>query len=140
MTLPFSARAVLALAAAAGLIAPAAAQTAAAWNRGTPLTLTMTNRGYVPARLVLRAGRHYVLRIRNPSDRGHTFSAKSFFELARIAPRDAGWVARNDVVLKPGQSATLHLIAPTTPGALYPFRSTRVADAGTKYKGDIIVR
>ncbi|MDO6413743.1 cupredoxin domain-containing protein [Sphingomonas sp. BIUV-7] len=110
------------------------------WNRGTPLTVTMTNQGFVPARLALRQGGQYILRIRNPSDRTHSFSAKEFFGLARVSPADQAWIPRNEVELKPGQSATLHLVAPTTPGAMYYFKSTRVADAATKFKGAITVR
>lgn len=121
------------------LAVPASAQTPD-WNKGAPLTLTMTNKGFVPARIVMRSGRAYTLRIRNPSTRAHTFSAKAFFAQAGVSPRDQSLVARNEVELKPGASATLHLVAPTTPGALYAYKSTRVADAAMKYKGDIIVR
>lgn len=128
------------LAAALLLALPAAAQAPINWAKGTPLSVTMTNRGFVPARLSLRQGQQYVLRLRNPSDRAHTFSAKEFFAQARVSPRDSGLIPRNEVVLKGGQSATLHLVAPTTPNARYEFKSTRVGDAGTKYKGAIFVR
>jgi hypothetical protein len=138
MTSPFTPLALVATFAA--LAAPAAAQAPINWSRGTPVTVTMTNRGFVPERLQMRAGRQYILTIRNPSSRGHTFASKEFFGLARVAPRDGRWLPRNEVELKPGQRATLHLVAPTTPGAQYEFRSTRVADAGTKYKGAIYVR
>jgi uncharacterized cupredoxin-like copper-binding protein len=138
MTFPFTPLALAA--AAAALAAPAAAQAPINWSRGTPVTVTMTNRGFVPERLQMRAGRQYILTIRNPSSRGHTFQAKQFFAQARVAPRDGRWIPRNEVELKPGQRATLHLVAPTTPGSQYEYKSSRVADAGTKYKGDIFVR
>jgi len=128
------------LATALLLAVPAAAQAPINWAKGTPLSVTMTNKGFVPARLSLRQGRQYVLRLRNPSDRAHTFSAKEFFGQARVSPRDSGLIPRNEVVLKGGQSATLHLVAPTTPNARYEYKSTRVGDAGTKYKGEILVR
>ena len=119
---------------------PAATQAPVNWAKGTPLTVTMTNRGFSPARIVMRQGRQYVLRVRNPSDRTHTFSAKQFFAKARVSPRDQGLVPRDEVELKPGRSATLHLVAPTTPSALYTFKSTRVADAATDFKGEIVIR
>jgi hypothetical protein len=128
------------LAAALLLAVPAAAQAPINWAKGTPVTVTMTNEGFVPARLPLRQGQQYVLRLRNPTDRAHTFSAREFFAQARVSPRDGAVIPRNEVVLKGGQSATLHLFAPTTPNARYEYKSTRVGDAGTKYKGEILVR
>jgi FtsP/CotA-like multicopper oxidase with cupredoxin domain len=119
---------------------PAAAQAPINWAKGTPLTVTMTNRGFTPARIVMRQGGQYVLRLRNPSDRAHTFSAKQFFAQARVSPRDQGLIPRDEVELKPGRSATLHLVAPTTPSALYTFKSTRIADAAANFKGEIVVR
>jgi hypothetical protein len=110
------------------------------WKNGTPTSVTMTDKGYAPRRLVMRSGGQYVLRLHNPSDRAHTFAAKEFFAQARVSPADQAWIPENEVVLKPGQSATLRLIAPTTPRALYTFKSTRIADAASNFKGEIVVR
>jgi uncharacterized cupredoxin-like copper-binding protein len=118
---------------------PALAQ-APDWSKGTPVGIVMTNQGFTPARIVLKNGAPYALHFRNRSDRTHSFSAPPFFRLARVAPRDAAWVAHNEVSLKPGQSATLHIIAPDTPGARYEYRSTRIADAASKMKGAIFVK
>ncbi|PZU10372.1 cupredoxin domain-containing protein [Sphingomonas sp.] len=139
MTFRFAALPALALPAIALIAAPAAAQ-APNWAKGTQITVTMTNKGYAPRRITMRQGAQYVLRLRNPSDRAHTFAAKEFFAQARISPRDQGLIPRNEVVLKPGRSATLHIVAPTTPNALYTFKSTRIQDAASDFKGEIVVR
>lgn len=132
-------RILLALALALAIAAPAAA-VAQDWNKGTPIGVTMTNDRFSPARLTLTHGRAYILRIRNTSDRKHNFSAPQFFKFARVAPRDSGWITDNKVDLAPGESATLHLIAPSTPNARYQFRSTNLLDATEKLKGAIYVR
>lgn len=119
---------------------PAPAAKPINWKDGTPTSVTLTNKGYAPRRLVMKPGGQYVLRLHNPSDRAHTFAAKEFFALARVSPADQAWIPENEVVLKPGQSATLHLIAPTTPRALYTFKSTRITDAASNFKGEIVVR
>ena len=118
---------------------PAAAQ-AQNWNKGAPIAITVTNDRFVPARLTLRRGATYVLRFHNASDRKHDFSAGTFFKYARVRQSDAGWVTHNAVELAPGQRATLHIVAPTTPNAVYDFRSNRIADAAEKMKGKIYVQ
>ena len=120
--------------------APDAARAAADWNRGTLIAITVTNDRFIPDRVQLRRGGQYVLRFRNASNRKHNFSAPTFFKYARVAPRDAGWITDNALTLAPGQGATLHIFAPTTPNASYEFRSTRIEDAAEKMKGRILVQ
>ena len=124
---------------ALALAAPATTQVPN-WAKGTPITVTMTNHGFSPARLTLRRSGAYTVRFRNPSDRTHTFTAKSFFAQARVSPADQAWISKNEIELKAGQNATLHLIAPDTPRAIYPYRSTRLEDATAKMKGEIHIR
>ena len=132
--------ALLALATLPLIGASAASAQAPDWNKGTPLSVTMTNRGFVPSQLRLRSGAQYVITFRNRSDRAHTFTAKEFFAQARVAPGDQAWVSHNEVELDGNRSARLHIVAPTTPGAVYYFRSTRIQDAAQKMKGEIYVR
>jgi hypothetical protein len=120
-------------------LAPSAAP-AQNWNKGTPVNITVTNDRFIPSSVTLRQGRTYILRITNRSDRAHNFSSNRFFKYARVAPRDSGWVVHNEVKLAPRQSATLHIVAPTTPNAVYEFRSTRIQDAAENMKGNIYVR
>jgi uncharacterized cupredoxin-like copper-binding protein len=127
---------------AAALLATAAPAAPAKpnWTRGTPLSVTMTNKGYSPRRIVMRAGGQYVLHFHNPSDRTHDFTAPDFFGQARVSPRDQGIIPRNRVELKPGTSTSLHLIAPTTRRSVYAFKSERIADAASNFKGEIVVQ
>lgn len=132
---------VLAAALAVVVASPAgAAPRRTNWSAGAPVNITVNNDRFIPDRLTLARGRQYVLRIRNVSNRKHNFAAKTFFKYARVAPRDAAWVADNAVSLAPGQSATLHIFAPTTPNAVYEFRSTLLGDSVENMKGKIYVR
>ncbi|WP_162527281.1 cupredoxin domain-containing protein [Sphingomonas solaris] len=132
--------------AAALLIAAATTSAATAappvpnWTKGTPIDVTVTNNRFTPDRLTLKRGRQYILRIHNRSDRKHNFSAPQFFTAARVSPRDSGWVTDDKVDLAPGQSATLHIVAPDTPNALFSYRSTNLLDAAENMKGEIRVR
>lgn len=127
----------------ATLLAAASAQAAPPlpnWNKGTPIDITVTNDRFTPDRITLKRGAPYVLRIHNRSDRKHNFSAPKFFTMSRVSPRDSGWVTDDKVDLAPRQSATLHIVAPDTPNALYTFRSTNLLDAAENLKGEIRVR
>lgn len=119
---------------------PAAKPMPINWAKGTPTTVTMTNKGYAPHRLVMHRGGHYVLSFHNLTDRPHTFAAKDFFAEARVSPADQNWIPHNEVELRPHESAVLHLIAPTTPNAIYVFKSNQIADAVHNFKGEIVVR
>lgn len=125
--------------AALAIAAPAAAQKPN-WTKGTAVSVTMTNHGFQPERIVMKQSATYILHFRNRSDRTHNFSAPTFFKIARVSPADQAWVSKNQVELRPGQAAIVHIIAPDTPSARYEFRSTRIEDAASKMKGAIYVR
>jgi hypothetical protein len=118
----------------------APARKAPTWGSGQTIPITVTNDRFAPERIVLRSGRHYTLRFRNVSNRGHNFSAQKFFDIARVAPVDARKVSHDDVNLAAGQYTVVRIVAPDTPGARYTFRSTVLADAAEKLKGEIIVQ
>ncbi|MEH3107476.1 MAG: cupredoxin domain-containing protein [Sphingomonas fennica] len=122
------------------LAAPVAVQAQASFPKGAPVTVSASNEGFAPRQIVLRQGRPYTLTLRNVSDRPHSFSARTFFGIARVDPADAGRVADNKVELAPGQVVRLRIVAPTTPNAVYEFRSLQIADAGRDMKGTILVR
>jgi uncharacterized cupredoxin-like copper-binding protein len=117
---------------------PASAQ-AQNWNKATPINVTVTDDRFIPARVSLKQGRPYVLRLHNSGTRKHNFSSDRFFKYARVRQSDSGWIVHNEVSLAPGQTARLHIVAPATPNAAYDFRSTRVSDAAEKMKGTIFV-
>jgi len=116
-----------------------AAATAQNWRKATPINVTVTDDRFIPARVTLKQGRPYVLRLHNSGTRKHNFSSDRFFKYARVRQSDSGWVVHNEVRLAPGQTARLHIVAPSTPNAAYDFRSTRVSDAAEKMKGTIFV-
>ena len=121
------------------LATPAVAQ-APNWAKGTPIYVTMTNRGFTPRRIQLKANTVYTLHVTNRSDQGHNLTARGFFSrAARVAPRDRGWVAHDRLSLEAGQRATVHFILPNMPPSRYEFRSTTLADAATDYRGGFYV-
>jgi len=101
--------------AAAALLALAALPAA-----GADLVLVrLVDDRFEPAELTLEHGKAYRLRLENTGHEMHEFSAKAFFKAAQVA--DAATALTNDgseVVLQPGQSRELELVAPA-PGS-YP--------------------
>ena len=128
---------------AAPALAPALAQSAgpAPRVRPQPITIAMTDDGFVPRRFVVRGGAPYVLRIVNRSGKGHNFTQNAFFANADVAPEDRRAANGGQISLHPGESATIHLLAPDTrPGGTYEFVSTVLGDAGKDYKGVFVIR
>jgi hypothetical protein len=130
----------LALIATLTLLGTSAVAQSPNWSRGAPVTITVTNDRFIPDRIILRSGRTYIMRLRNRSNRTHSFSAPTLFKYARVSATDRRWIANDEVKLKPGASATVHLVAPDTPNARYDFRSTRLGDAAEKMKGAIYIQ
>ena len=107
----------------------------------TPITIEMTDDGFLPRQTVLRRGAPYVLRVVNRSGKGHNLTQKVFFQLARVAPSDRGWTHDGRISLKPGESATVSFRAPDSrPGGTYEFGSTTLGDAVSGYKGVFVMR
>lgn len=122
------------------LAAPAVSQ-APDWSRAHRIAIAMTEEGYTPARLILRRGELYTLRITNRTDKGHNLTQKAFFRSARIAPADRPVVGNGQIVLRAGESAVVHFRAPTTrPGGHYQFSSTTLGDAADIYTGLFVMR
>lgn len=122
------------------LATPAAAQTTD-WSKAKPISITMTEQGYTPSRIVLQRNAPYVLRISNRSDKGHNLTQKAFFASARVRPADRGWVRDGQIVLKAGERTTIYFRAPGTPsGGTYEFSSTTLADAASEYTGVFEIR
>lgn len=122
------------------LATPAAAQSPD-WSKAQAISITMTDDGYTPDRIVLRRNAPYVLHIANRSEKGHNLTQKAFFAAARVRPDDRGWTRDGEVVLKSGEHTTIHFLAPGTPrGGTYQFSSTTLADAASEYKGVFVMR
>ena len=124
---------------ALALALPAAAQMPG--QRAQPITVTMTDRGFIPADVVVQRGAPYVLHLENRSNKGHNLTQKEFFQLARVAPADQGVARDGKIVVPAGGRATVHFIAPMSrPGGEFQFSSTTVADAPRDYKGRFLIR
>ena len=135
-------KALLVAPAALALAIPAIAQ-APGRNPGRPepITIAMTDGGFLPGRFALRGGTPYVLRLTNRSGKGHNLTQKAFFQDARVDPHDRGWVRDGRISLRPGERATVHFLAPDVrPGATYQFSSTVLGDAASDYKGVFLIR
>lgn len=109
--------------------------------RPEPITIEMTDDGFLPHETVLRRGAPYVLRVVNRSGKGHNLTQKVFFRLAQVAPSDRGWTRDGQISLHPGESATVRFRAPDSrPGGTYEFGSTTLGDAASNYKGVFVMR
>jgi len=70
-----------------------------------------------PAEIVLERGKPYRLHIENVGHEMHEFSARAFFRAAQVA--NEATILTNDgseVVLQPGQSSDIDLVAPAAAG------------------------
>ncbi len=124
-----------ALLALMAIATPAIAQTPDA-RAPQPVTITMTDHGFVPRTIVLRRGGSYVLRIANRSDKGHNLTQKAFFRAARLSRKDRGLAGDGQIILAAGERATVRFEAPLTrPGGTYQFSSTTLGDADNDYTG-----
>lgn len=124
-----------ALLALMAIATPAIAQTPVA-RAPQSVAITMTDHGFVPRTIVLRRGGSYVLRIANRSDKGHNLTQKAFFRAARLSREDRGLAGDGQIVLAPGERATVRLQAPLSrPGGTYQFSSTTLGDADNEYIG-----
>ncbi|WP_426264940.1 cupredoxin domain-containing protein [Sphingomonas sp. PWP1-2] len=117
------------------LATPALAQTPAS-RSVQPVTITMTDHGFVPRNIALRRGGSYVLHIANRSDKGHNLTQKAFFAAARLSREDRGLVRDGQIVLAAGERATIRFQAPLTRrGGMFQFSSTTLGDADNAYTG-----
>jgi hypothetical protein len=114
---------------------------ASGWTTAQPITITMTDHGFVPRRIILRRGAPYVLRVVNRSGKGHNLTQSAFFESARVAPADRPLAGDGKIVVPAGGRASVRLLAPMTrPGGTYQFSSTVLADADDDYTGVFAIR
>ena len=118
------------------LAGPAATQ-ATDWSKAKRIDIALANFNFTPSRIVLRHGEAYVLHFTNAAKGGHDFTAKSFFSLAKVAPRDADKTIKGEVELDGGQSADIRLIAPAA--AIYEVHCSHFLHQGLGMKGEIVV-
>jgi uncharacterized cupredoxin-like copper-binding protein len=132
----FAAGALLASCAMALPIDASTAADQASFADATPLEITLSNYMFAPEPIQLQAGHAYRMTFVNSAHGGHNFTAPAFFEAARVAPEDAGKIAKGRIKLKGGESVTITIV----PAAgTYDLACTVLGHSGRGMKGHIIV-
>jgi uncharacterized cupredoxin-like copper-binding protein len=95
-----------------GLTAPALGHANDPWAHAEALTVVMVDNRFEPDHLTFDAGQAYELRLENHGKDMHEFTAPGFLKAATI--RDTQKLANGgtDVVVQPGTSVDIFLIAP----------------------------
>jgi uncharacterized cupredoxin-like copper-binding protein len=94
------------------LTLPICGHAADKWLHAEPMTVVMVDNRFEPDHLTFQAGRAYTLRLENRGKDLHEFTAPAFLKAATI--RDKKHLANGggDVVVQPGRSVRIFLIAP----------------------------
>jgi plastocyanin len=104
--------AVLLLGGCAGDAATGGATDGVDWSHAETLVVRLAEYRFEPAEVTLRYGQPYRLRLENTGKEMHEFTAPAFFRAARV--RDASRVLAfgDDVVVQPGETRDVELVAP----------------------------
>lgn len=88
------------------------ARAADKWAHAKTVTVVMVDNRFEPDHITFRAGQAYELRLENHGKDMHEFTAPGFLKAASI--RDKRLLANNgtDIVVQPGKSVRILLIAP----------------------------
>ena len=100
-------------------------------------SVNLANFSFTPMTIRLQAGVPTVLRLRNASSGGHSFTAPQFFAASRIQPQSAALVQKGKVEIPGGATVDIALI----PAAgQYPLKCSHPFHAAFGMKGAIVVR
>jgi uncharacterized cupredoxin-like copper-binding protein len=94
------------------LISPTPGRTADQWSYAEPLTVVMVDNSFQPDHLTFHAGQPYELRLENHGKDLHEFTAPAFLIAATIRDKQLLANAGTDIVVQPGTSVRVLLIAP----------------------------
>jgi hypothetical protein len=82
------------------------------WRTAVEQDVLLRPWAYEPRIITLPAGRPVRLRFVNQSKATMAFGARTFFQAARLRPRDADIAARGGFWLAPGERRSVELVAP----------------------------
>ena len=94
------------------LAIPLVGHAADRWSAATLLKVVMVDNRFDPSTLTLRAGRPYVLQLENRGKEMHEFTAPDFLKAATVRDRRKLANGGTDIVVQPGKTARVLLIAP----------------------------
>lgn len=93
-------------------VLPLAASAADRWVGAETLTVVMVDNRFEPDRLTFQAGKVYALRLENRGKEMHEFTAPGFLKAATVRDRRMLVNGGTDIVVQPGQTVRILLIAP----------------------------
>jgi uncharacterized cupredoxin-like copper-binding protein len=91
---------------------PELARAADQWSGAEPLTVVLVDNHFQPDHVVFHAGRAYELRLENHGKDMHEFTAPAFLKAATVRDKRLLASGGTDIVVQPGQSIGIFLIAP----------------------------
>ncbi len=94
------------------LISPALGQAADRWSHAESLTVIMVDNSFQPDHITFHAGQPYELRLENHGKDLHEFTAPAFLKAATIRDKKLLANGGTDIVVQPGKSVRVLLIAP----------------------------
>lgn len=89
---------------------PGVANSPADFTGAETAEVKLASFSFTPAKLNLKAGSPYILKVVNTASGGHDFSAPEFFAAAIIAPQDAARISGGKIKLRGGETALIHLV------------------------------
>jgi uncharacterized cupredoxin-like copper-binding protein len=97
---------------ASGILLAISAYAADRWAHPRPMTVVMVDNRFEPDHLTFRHGQVYELRLENHGKDMHEFTAPEFLKAATIRDKRLLSNGGTDIVLQPGTSVRVFLIAP----------------------------
>jgi plastocyanin len=97
--------------------------------------VALSNFKFTPSEIHLHHGQQYVLHL--TSTGGHSFSARTFFAAAAVAPADRARITDGKIELTGSRGADIHFTAPKA--GTYPVKCTHTLHASFGMTGKIIV-
>lgn len=121
----------------AALAQPAVARRAPRPRPPVTVSVTMSDRAFVPSTVRMPAGRRVALRLTNVDRTEHGFSATAFFAAASLDASAVGMIENGAVSVRSGETRVVRLIPRA---GVYELSSKKVLDQVSDMRGRIVVR